>query len=141
MLRVTGSEDVVILNLFTVAISNVAEGVDKTVISKKDNQGGFATEISVWLPLDGADNSNTVFVDMEIWTATTVTCSDASCLPVFPTSHLSASATISPSPFTTSFEYGGMSTVTQNGAKTVTFVTATTTTVIILNPMATDGIA
>ncbi|KAK8067581.1 glycan 1-3-beta-glucosidase precursor [Apiospora saccharicola] len=141
VLRVIGSEDVVFLNLFTVAISNIAEGADKTLILRDSNQRGFTTEISVWLPLDGSDNINTVFVGTDVWTSSTVTCSDASCLLVFPTSHLQTPAVITPSAYTTSFEYGGMDTVTQGGVPTVVFVTTTTTTVIIVTPITTDGIA
>ncbi|ETS73701.1 hypothetical protein PFICI_14647 [Pestalotiopsis fici W106-1] len=140
VLRVTGSTDVVFLNLFTVAISEMAVGIDKTVVSKDSNQRGFTTEISVWLPLDGADNINTVFVGTEIWTASTVTCSVESCLLIFPTSSLANPATISPSPFTTSFQYGDTSTVTRNGAVTVTFITTTTTTVLNIAPLTVEGI-
>ncbi|RYC61691.1 hypothetical protein CHU98_g4510 [Xylaria longipes] len=140
ILRVTGSKDVVFLNLFTVAISDIAMGIDKTVVSKDGNQRGFTTEVSVWLPLDGSDNINTIFVGTQIWTSTTVSCSDESCLLVFPTSHLSNTATISPSPYTTSFEYGDTSTVTSNGAVTVTFITTTTTTVLMIPPVTIDGL-
>ncbi|KAI0537760.1 pectate lyase superfamily protein-domain-containing protein [Xylaria digitata] len=140
ILRVTGSKDIVILNLFTVAISDIAMGIDKTVLRRDDNQRGFTTEVSIWLPLDGADNINTIFVGTQIWTSTTVTCSDSSCLLVFPTSSLSNSATISPSPYTTSFEYGDTSTVTSNGVVTVTFITTTTTTVLDIPPITVGGI-
>ncbi|KAF7515037.1 hypothetical protein G7054_g14801 [Neopestalotiopsis clavispora] len=139
VLRVTGSTDVVFLNLFTVAISEIAVGIDKTVVSKESNQRGFTTEISVWLPLDGADNTNPIFVGTEVWTAPTVSCSAESCLLIFPTSSLDSPSTISPSPFTTSFQYGGTSTVTQNGAVTVTFITTTTTTVLNIPPVTIDG--
>jgi hypothetical protein len=139
VLRVTGSTDVVFLNLFTVAISEIAVGIDKTVVSKESNQRGFTTEISVWLPLDGADNTNPIFVGTEVWTAPTVSCSAESCLLIFPTSSLDSPSTISPSPFTTSFQYGGTSTVTQNGAVTVTFITTTTTTVLNIPPVTVDG--
>ncbi|KAI3316557.1 glycoside hydrolase family 55 protein [Xylariaceae sp. AK1471] len=37
ILRLTGSKDVVFLNLFTVAISDIAMGIHKTVLSKDDN--------------------------------------------------------------------------------------------------------
>ena len=140
ILRVTGSTDIVILNLFTVAISDIAIGIDKTVLPRDGNQRGFTTEVSIWLPLDGADNINTIFVGTQIWTSTTVTCSDSSCLLVFPTSSLSNTATISPSPYTTSFEYGDTSTVTSNGVVTVTFIATTTTTVLDIPPITTDGI-
>ncbi|KAF2993713.1 hypothetical protein E8E14_002289, partial [Neopestalotiopsis sp. 37M] len=139
VLRVTGSTDVVFLNLFTVAISEIAVGIDKTVVSKESNQRGFTTEISVWLPLDGADNTNPIFVGAEVWIAPTVSCSAESCLLIFPTSSLDSPSTISPSPFTTSFQYGGTSTVTQNGAVTVTFITTTTTTVLNIPPVTVDG--
>ncbi|GAP87899.2 hypothetical protein SAMD00023353_1601050 [Rosellinia necatrix] len=140
ILRVIGSSDVVILNLFTVAISNIAMGKDKTLLLRDDNQRGFTTEVSIWLPLDGADNINTVFVGTEIWTSTTVSCTDPLCMLVFPTSPLLSSATISPSPFTTSFQYGGVSTVTNQGAVTVTFITTTTTTVLNVPPITIGGL-
>ncbi|KAI1773231.1 pectin lyase-like protein [Hypoxylon cercidicola] len=141
ILEVTGSTSVVIFNLFTVATSRIAMGIDNTVVFQNDsNQRGFTTEDSIWLPLDGADNIDTIFVGTPIWTSTTVTCSDSSCLLVFPTSSLSSSSTITPSPYTTSFQYGETSTVTVNGVVTVTFITTTTTTVLTIPPVTIGGL-
>ncbi|RWA06956.1 hypothetical protein EKO27_g8145 [Xylaria grammica] len=139
ILRVTGSTNVTIMNLFTVATSDIAMGIDGTVLPKNDNQRGFTTEVSIWLPLDGADNINTIFVGTEIWTSSILTCSDPLCLLVFPTSPLLSPATISPSPYTTSFQYGDMSTVTSMGVVTVTFVVTTTTLVLTVPPITVTG--
>lgn len=141
ILEVTGSTGVVVFNLFTVATSKIAMGIDSTVVFQNDsNQQGFTTEDSIWLPLDGADNIDTIFVGTPIWTSTTVTCSESSCLLVFPTSSLPTSSVISPSPYTTSFEYGDISTVTTGGVVTVTFITTTTTTVLTIPPITIGGL-
>ncbi|KAI1159223.1 pectate lyase superfamily protein-domain-containing protein [Nemania serpens] len=141
ILEVTGSTDVVVFNLYTVATSKIAMGIDNTVVFQNDsNQRGFTTEDSVWLPLDGADNIETVFVGTSVWITSTVTCADTSCLLVLPTSLLSGSATISPEPYTTSFQYGTLSTVTSNGVVVVTFITTTITTVLQIDPITITGL-
>ncbi|KFY05268.1 hypothetical protein O988_00131 [Pseudogymnoascus sp. VKM F-3808] len=131
VLEVTGSTGVVIFNLYTVAISEIAVGIDNTVVFQNDtNQSGFTTEDSIWLPLPGQDNVDTVYVGTEIWSSPTVSCSHSSCLLVFPTSPLKSSATVTDITYKTSVEYGHTSTVTVGGIVTVTFVTTVTTTVI-----------
>ncbi|KAI0810214.1 pectate lyase superfamily protein-domain-containing protein [Xylaria sp. FL0064] len=141
ILEVTGSTDVVVFNLYTVATSKIAMGIDNTAVFQNDsNQRGFTTEDSIWLPFDGADNIDTVFVGTPVWTTSTVTCAATSCLLVLPTSPLSSSATISPEPYTTSFQYGGPSTVTSNGVVTVTFITSITTTVLQIPPVTIGGL-
>ncbi|KAI2606280.1 pectin lyase fold/virulence factor [Hypoxylon fragiforme] len=139
ILEVKGSTGVVIYNLFTVATVEIASGIDSSKVLQKDgNQRGFTTEISVWLPLPGQDNVNLVWVGTDIWTAPTVTCSSAPCLLILPTSSLSSDTTISPSEYTTSFEYGGFGTTTVGG--TTVFVTSTTTVTIAIPDIVTDGI-
>lgn len=141
ILEVTGSTDVVVFNLYTVATSKIATGIDNTVVFQSDsNQRGFTTEDSIWLPLDGADNIETVFVGTSVWIASTVTCAVTSCLLVLPTSLLSSLATISPEPYTTSFQYGTLSTVTPNGVVTVTFITSIITTILQIDPITITGL-
>lgn len=140
VLEVTGSTGVVIFNLYTVATSDIAVGVDNTVVFQNaSNQRGFTTEDAIWLPIPGEDNIDTIFLGTPIWTSTTATCSAPSCLLVFPTSSLPTPATISPGNYTTSFEYGATSKVTSNGVVTVTFITTTTTTVLSIPTIVVTG--
>lgn len=140
ILEVTGSTGVVIFNLYTVATAEIATGVHGSTIFQNDtNQRGFTTEDSIWLPIPGADNVDTVYVGTPIWTSTTVTCSVASCLLVFPTSHLPIPTTITPGNYTTSFEYGTKSQVTSNGVTTEIFITTTTTTVLQITSIVVTG--
>jgi hypothetical protein len=142
ILEVVGSTGVVVFNLYTVGTADVAVGIDGTVVYQNDsNQRGFTTEDSVWLPLPGADNVDTVFLGPDIWSSTTATCSASTCLLVFPTSSLPSSSVISVGNYTTSFEYGGTSTVTTDGVVTVTFVTTTTTTVVTVPPITIGGMS
>lgn len=91
---------------------------------------GFTTEVSVWLPLNGDDNINVVYVGTEVWTGVPMTCS-STCVLVLPTSTLAAPTVIDPGLYTTSFEYGHISTVTgANGVTATTFITQTTTVII-----------
>ncbi|KAK3689192.1 pectin lyase fold/virulence factor [Podospora appendiculata] len=139
ILEVKGSTGVVIYNLFTVATVNIATGIDGSQILQSDsNQHGFTTEVSVWLPLPGRDHDNIVYVGPDVFTNPTMSCS-APCVLVFPTSHLDAPTTISPSSYTTSFEYGTVATATRNGAPTAVFVTTTTTVVISIPPITVSG--
>ncbi len=114
---------------------------DSAIFQNDTNQRGFTTEDSIWLPIPGADNIDTVYVGTPVWTSTTVTCSVASCLLVFPTSHLANPTTINPGGYTTSFEYGATSLVTSNGAVTAVFVTTTTTTVLQVPPVTVTGMS
>ncbi|KAI0443520.1 pectin lyase fold/virulence factor [Xylaria telfairii] len=140
ILQVKGSTGVVIYNLFTVATVNIATGIDGSDILQSDsNQKGFTTEVSVWLPLPGEDDTNVVYVGPDVFTNPIVSCS-APCVLVFPTSHLDSSTTISPSSYTTSFEYGTITTTSSNGAPATIFVTSTTTVTISIPPITTDGI-
>ncbi|KAK3317422.1 pectin lyase fold/virulence factor [Cercophora scortea] len=139
ILEVKGSTGVVIYNLFTVATVNIATGIDGSQILRSDsNQRGFTTEVSVWLPLPGRDHDNIVYVGPDVFTNPTMSCS-APCVLVFPTSHLETPTTITPSSYTTSFEYGTMATATRNGAPTAVFVTTTTTLVISIPPITVSG--
>ena len=142
ILEVKGSTGVVIYNLFTVATVNIASGIDKTEVPQDENQRGFTTEVSVWVPLPGSDNVDKVWVGTEIWTATTVSCpvQTRACMLILPTSSLGSTTTIRPSSFTTSLEYGGISSTTIGGVPTTVFVTTTTTVTLSLPPITTDGI-
>lgn len=139
ILEVKGSEGVVIYNLFTVATVNIALGIDDTRVLQRDNQRGFTTEVSVWLPLPGADNVNVVYVGPEIFEDPTVSC-DAPCVLVIPSTELSSATTISPSDYTTSLEYGTFLTTSSNGAPLTVFVTSTTEVVIEIPPITVDGL-
>ncbi|KAI8623454.1 hypothetical protein F5Y19DRAFT_458390 [Xylariaceae sp. FL1651] len=133
ILEVTGSTGVVIYNLFTVATSQIANGIDKSVILGKDVQSGFTTEVSVWIPLPGQDNIGIVYVGTQIWSTPTVTGSPPFIL-VLPTSPLSTPTTISPGNYTTSFEYGNIGSTTNTFGAVVTAFSTTITTVTIQIP-------
>ncbi|KAK0123765.1 hypothetical protein ONS95_008770 [Cadophora gregata] len=142
ILEVTGSTGVVIFNLYTVATSEIATGVRNSAVFQNDtNQRGFTTEDSIWIPIPGADNIDTVFVGTPVWTSTTVTCSVASCLLVFPTSPLPNPTTITPGGYPTSFEYGATSLVTTNGVVTAVFVTTTLTTTLQIPVVTVTGMS
>ena len=138
ILFVTGSYDVVIYNLFTVATVNIASGIDETSIDQSDNQRGFTTEVSVWLPLPGLDNVKVIYVGTEVFDDPTLSC-DAPCLLVFPTSELETSRVITPSDYTTSLEYGTLTSSSANGALTTVFVTSTTTLTFSFPGITVDG--
>ncbi|KAL2788774.1 pectate lyase superfamily protein-domain-containing protein [Aspergillus keveii] len=140
ILEVKGSTGVVIFNLFTVATVNIASGIDGTNVLQEGNQRGFTTEISVWVPLPGADNVDIVWIGTEVWEAPTVSCPAQSCMLVIPTTSLGSSTTIQPRSYTTWLEYGGFSSITVGGVATTAFVTTTTTLTISVPPIVTDGI-
>ncbi|RWA10633.1 hypothetical protein EKO27_g4493 [Xylaria grammica] len=140
ILEVKGSTGVVIYNLFTVATVNIASGIDNTNVLQADNQRGFTTEVSVWVPLPGSDNVDIVWVDTDVWATPTVSCSSQSCLLIIPTSSLGSDTTIRPSSYTTSLEYGGLSSTTIGGVATTVFVTTTTTVTISVPSIVTSGI-
>ncbi|VBB82074.1 Putative glucan -beta-glucosidase [Podospora comata] len=140
ILEVKGSTGVVIFNLFTVATVNIATGIDGTSIPQDSNQRGFTTEISVWVPLPGSDNVDIVFVDTNVWNTPTLSCPAKSCMMILPTSSLESSTTIHPSSYTTSLEYGEISSTTIGGVPTTVFVTTTTTVTLSIPPIVTDGI-
>ncbi|KAI0205630.1 pectin lyase fold/virulence factor [Astrocystis sublimbata] len=140
ILQVKGSTGVVIFNLFTVATVNIASGIDDTNVPQEDNQRGFTTEISVWVPLPGDDHVNVVWVDTTIWDAPTVSCPGPSCMLIIPTSSLASPTIIRPSPYTTSLEYGAFTETTIGGVQTTVFVTTTTTVTISVPTISTDGI-
>ncbi|KAJ2975980.1 hypothetical protein NUW58_g8207 [Xylaria curta] len=140
VLEVTGSSGVVIYNLFTVAISSVANGINKSAIKQKDTQRGFTTEVSVWIPLPGQDNIDIIYVGTEIWETPTVSGS-APVIIVLPTSSLKSTTTISPGDYTTSFEYGHIGSTTNTFGQVMTaFVTTITTITIHIPTIVTDGI-
>ncbi|KEY63859.1 hypothetical protein S7711_10046 [Stachybotrys chartarum IBT 7711] len=139
ILEVKGSEGVVIYNLFTVATVNIALGIDDTRVLQRDNQRGFTTEVSVWLPLPGGDSVNIVYVGDEIFEDPVVSC-DAPCVLVIPSTELDSPTTISPSDYITSLEYGTLTTSSVNGAPVTVFVTRTTEVVLTIPPFTLDGI-
>ncbi|OAQ96933.1 hypothetical protein LLEC1_04234, partial [Akanthomyces lecanii] len=139
ILEVKGSTDVVIFNLFTVATVNIASGIDGTNVPQKDNQRGFTTEVSVWVPLPGSETVDIIWVGTDVWDAKTLTCSASSCMFVLPTKSLSSQTTIKPRNYTTSFEYGGLGTTTVGDSTTTLFITSTTTVVFPIQPITTDG--
>ncbi|KAI3317157.1 pectin lyase fold/virulence factor [Xylariaceae sp. AK1471] len=140
ILQVKGSTGVVIFNLFTVATINIASGIDDTNVLQEDNQRGFTTEVSVWVPLPGDDNIDVVWVDTTIWDAPTVSCPGQSCMLIIPTSSLASPTIIRPSSYTTSLEYGAFTDTTVGGVKTTVFVTTTTTITLSVPTISTDGI-
>ncbi|KAF6804707.1 glucan 1,3-beta-glucosidase [Colletotrichum sojae] len=139
--EVKGSKDVALFNVFTVGTVEVASGInDGAIMQDDDNQRGFTTEISVWIPLEGDDKVNIVYVGPEVYTQPDVTCSPP-CLLVFPTSSLSEPTTINPGTYTTSLEYGASTETTIGGQVVTTFITTITTVTLPLKPVTTDGIA
>lgn len=140
VLEVTGSTGVVIYNLFTVSVVQIANGIDNSMLMQAANQRGFSTEVSVWLPLPGGDNVDIVWVGTEVWSSPTAACSTVPCLLIFPTRSLSSKTTITPSTYTTSLEYGGTPSTTIGGIGTVVFVTTTTTVTISIPNIVTGGI-
>ncbi|KAK0629578.1 pectate lyase superfamily protein-domain-containing protein [Bombardia bombarda] len=137
ILEVTGSTAVAIFNLFTVATTNIASGIDNTNVYQNDsNQRGFTTQVSVWVPLPGQDNVDIIYLGPEVWTAPIVSGTGPAVL-VLPTSPLPSPMTIDPGEYTTSLEYGYMGSTTKpNGAVTTAFLT-TVTTVVITIPLIT----
>ncbi|KAK2030564.1 pectin lyase-like protein [Colletotrichum zoysiae] len=137
--EIKGSKGVAIFNMFTVATVEIGTGINGGAIMQEDgNQRGFTTEISVWIPLEGDDNVDVVYVGPEVWEDPAVTC-PAPCVLVFPTSPLGSSTTISPPPYTTSVEYGHLDTTTIGGQVITTFITTITTITITVDPISTDG--
>jgi hypothetical protein len=139
ILEVKGSTGVVIFNLFTVATINIASGIDDTNVPQADNQRGFTTEVSVWVPLPGFDHLDIVWVGTEVWDSPTVSCPSKSCQLIIPTRSV-GSTTIRPTSFTTSLEFGGFSSTTIGGVGTTVFETSTTTVTISVPSIVTDGI-
>ncbi|KAF6828452.1 glucan 1,3-beta-glucosidase [Colletotrichum musicola] len=137
--EVKGSKGVTIFNMFTVATVEIGTGINGGAIMQEDgNQRGFTTEISVWIPLEGDDEFDVVYVGPEVWEDPAVTC-PAPCVLVFPTSSLGSPTTISPPPYTTSVEYGHMDTTTIGGQVITTFITTITTITITVDPISTNG--
>ncbi|KAK1974041.1 pectate lyase superfamily protein-domain-containing protein [Colletotrichum cereale] len=137
--EVKGSKEVALFNIFSVGTEEIGTGINGGAIMQKDgNQRGFTTEVSVWIPPEGDDEFDVVYVGPEVYDEPSVTC-PAPCLLVFPTSSLTQETTISPGSYTTSLEYGQFSTGTVDGQVITTFVTTTTTITIPIQPITTDG--
>ncbi|QSS62360.1 glucan 1,3-beta-glucosidase precursor [Histoplasma capsulatum] len=127
ILEVKGSKDVALFNTFTVGIVEIGTGIN-----------GFTTEVSVWIPLEGDDEYDIVYVGPEVYDKPSLTC-PADCILVFPTSSLSSKTTIDPGKYTTSVEYGHRSTTTIGGREVPTFYTTVTTITLTIDPITTDG--
>ena len=132
IMQVRGSSRVVVFNIFTKGVAQVATGSsNSSSIQQRDNvQQGYTTEISLWFPEDGSDNI--VYLGDEVYTAHTAQCS-APCTFVLPPSSLASNTTISVPPYTTSLEVGSSA----GGS----FVVTTTTIVIIIEPITTDKLS
>ncbi|PGG96344.1 hypothetical protein GX51_07874 [Blastomyces parvus] len=139
ILEVKGSKDVALFNTFTVGIVEIGTGINRGAIFQNDsNQSGFTTEVSVWIPLEGDDEYDIVYVGPEVYDKPSLTC-PADCILVFPTSSLSSKTTIDPGKYTTSVEYGHRSTTTIGGREVPTFYTTVTTITLTIDPITTDG--
>ncbi|KAI1325288.1 glycoside hydrolase family 55 protein [Xylariaceae sp. FL0255] len=138
ILEVTGSTGVAIYNLFTVATSQVANGVNDSVVYGNDTQSGFTSEVSLWLPLSGQDNIEVVSVGTEVWSNPTIGCSPP-CILILPTSTLSGPTTIIPGNFTTSLEYGTIDYTTFSNGQVMGSFSAKTTTITINIPAVTTN--
>jgi hypothetical protein len=131
IMEVKGSKRVVIHNIFTKGVTQVASGSsNSTTIRQRDNKQGYTSEISLWIPLDGSENI--VYVGTEVFTSKTAQCT-APCTFVFPPSQLPSRTSISLKPYTTSLEVGS--------SKGGSFVVTTTSIVISLRPIITDEIS
>ncbi|KAJ3491615.1 hypothetical protein NLG97_g5561 [Lecanicillium saksenae] len=140
ILEVKGSTGVVIFNLFTVATVNIASGIDGTNVPQSDNQRGFTTEVSVWIPLPGSDTVEIIWIGSDIWDKPTMTCSAPKCMFIIPTRGQPSVTTIQPSNYTTSFEYGNFGPTVIGDYTTTVFVTSTKTVVISVPSIVTQGI-
>lgn len=140
IMQVDGSTSVVVFNLFTKGVTQIATGAgtgNGTSIEQSDagNQAanGYTTEVSVWFPLDGGDDI--VYVGTPVYTSMTASCSAPPCILVLPPSGLGTTTTIHPTPYTTSIEVGFPSVV--NGA--TVFVSTITTITITLSSIVTNS--
>ncbi|KAK8029256.1 glucan 1-3-beta-glucosidase [Apiospora marii] len=138
ILEVQNSQDVTIFNMFTLGTENVALGIDGTAIRQNDTQSGRTTEVSIWLPTNGQDTPNIVYVGPEIWATPNVSCPPP-CILVLPISPLSTSSTIDPGNYTTSLEYAGPGTTTAPNGQVITTIIIATTIVTIDIPLLTIG--
>ncbi|EGC45360.1 exo-beta-1,3-glucanase [Histoplasma capsulatum var. duboisii H88] len=139
ILEVKGSKDVALFNTFTVGIVEIGTGINHGAIFQNDsNQSGFTTEVSIWIPLEGDDEYDIVYVGSEVYDKPSLTC-PADCILVFPTSSLSSKTTIDPGKYTTSVEYGHHSTTIIGGREVPTFYTTVTTITLTIDPITTDG--
>ncbi|KAK8050893.1 hypothetical protein PG993_002278 [Apiospora rasikravindrae] len=127
ILEVQNSNRIAIMNLFTVASTDIALG-----------SNGFTTEVNIWLPLNGQVDPEVVYVGPEIWATPSIACSPP-CILVLPTSPLSSSSTIDPGDYTTSLEYGSPGTTTAANGQVITTFIITTTVVTIDIPLLTIG--
>ncbi|KAM7191243.1 glucan-beta-glucosidase [Naviculisporaceae sp. PSN 640] len=140
VLRVAGSTGVAIFNLFTVAIVEMANGIDGTKILQKDagNQKGFTTEVSVWVPRPGQDNVNIVYVGPEVFEKPVVSCPPP-CLLVFPPSTLDKPITVHPIPYTVPLEYGRNMENVSNGITSEQYIATTTIVTITIESVVVRG--
>ncbi|KAK4181199.1 family 55 putative glycoside hydrolase [Triangularia setosa] len=133
ILEVKGSKNVAIFNLFTVGTVNIALvtpiSLGMTLTNGKFIANKDKVIVSVWLPLDGSDNINVVYVGPEIWDRPTVACSPP-CVLALPTSTLGQDTTIS-------LEYGHHDSSTGPGGQVITIFYTTTTTITITVPLIT----
>ncbi|EER43715.1 exo-beta-1,3-glucanase [Histoplasma capsulatum H143] len=138
-LEVKGSKDVALFNIFTVGMVEIGTGINHGAVFQNDsNQSGFTTEVSVWIPLEGDDEYDIVYIGPGVYDKPSVTC-PANCILVFPTSSLSSPTTIDPGKYTTSVEYGNRGTTTIGGREVPTFYTTVTTITLTIDPITTDG--
>ncbi|KAK8092424.1 glucan -beta-glucosidase protein [Apiospora kogelbergensis] len=144
ILEVQGSNNVAVFNLYTQGVTKIASGINHrlcsgtSIFQNDTNQRGTTTEVSIWLPLNGTENADIVYVGPEIWKTPSVSCSPP-CILVLPTSPLSSSSTIEPGNYTTSLEYGSPGTTTIAGGQVITTFIITTTVVTIDIPPFTIG--
>ncbi|RYP18793.1 hypothetical protein DL765_003728 [Monosporascus sp. GIB2] len=139
--QVTGSSDITFFNILTKGSREIASGNGYALYQNDEgNQpsGDFTSEISVWFPLsEGTQDSPdvpVVYVGTEVYETPTILAT-GSVVVVLPPSPLPDTTTISIDPYTTSLEYGHITTtVNPQGGTVATFVTTTTT--VTLTPPA-----
>ncbi|KAI2615067.1 pectate lyase superfamily protein-domain-containing protein [Hypoxylon sp. NC1633] len=123
--EVKGSKDVVVYNLFTIGATEMATGNGNSSILAKGNEKGYTTEVSVWLPENGEDKPEVVYVDPKVYSTgvNTALCT-APCIFVLPPSALPSTTTIDVPDYTTSLEVGtGTEVITTTITLTISAIT------------------
>ncbi|KAK2598031.1 hypothetical protein QQS21_005868 [Conoideocrella luteorostrata] len=131
--EVKGSKNIILYNVFTVGSVDSVSGINNGSVPQKDTQNGFSTEISVWRPLDGDDETNIVYIDTTVWEGGMVQCS-LPCTFVLPTSSLPSPKTLGPLHYTIPVEWGSTGSKTLSNGAVQTVFSKTTSTLTVEGP-------
>ncbi|EGX95260.1 exo-beta-1,3-glucanase [Cordyceps militaris CM01] len=116
IMEVTASKDVAIYNIFVKGAQEIATTSGYS-IDQSENQQGYTSEISIWLPYD--DAPEVVYIGTEIYQKPTASCHKP-CVMVLAPSPLPSTTTISIKPYTTSLQVGSTITTITVTPKPVT---------------------